>query len=192
MLAERITIYRRNLEELISTLQIEEEEIRANAEDNLAASTSIAQEEYDAESDSTDNNSAEWNNYWINSDSEEEDQDKENFQYESHEKPPNIDQIRKGARNLHITIPEGHHAYENWIQQRSAEAINEQIIKLQSEPNITCNFMQVEDKWHPIKEFPHLFPDKKPLSLPPLRYPLNHMQHHIKVRPGSTWQPKKT
>jgi len=180
------------LDALLSTLPIEEEEIRADAEDNLAASTSIAQEEYDAESDSTENNSAEWNDYWINSDSEEEDQDEENFQYESHEEPLNIDQIRKGARNLHITIPEDHHAYENWTQQRSAEAINDQIIKLQSKSNITYNYMQVEEKWDPIKEFPHLFPDKKPLSLPPLRYPLNHMQHHIKVMPGSTWQPKKT
>jgi len=68
----------------------------------------------------------------------------------------------------------------------------DQIIKLQSEPNITCNYIQVEEKWDPIKEFPHLFPDKKLLSLPLLRYTLNHMQHHIKVMPVSTWQPKKT
>jgi len=114
-LAERIARYRRNMDELLSTLLIEEEETKADAEDNLAASISIVQEEYDADSDSTGNNSAEWNNYWINSDSEEEDQDEENFQYESHKKPPNIDQIRKGARKLYITIPEGHHAYENWI-----------------------------------------------------------------------------
>jgi len=51
--------------------------------------------------------------------------------------------------------------------------------------------MQVEEKWDPIKEFPYRFPDKKHLSLPPLRYPLNHMQHHIKVMLGSIWQPKK-
>jgi len=59
ILAERIAIYRRNLDELLSTLPTKEEETRADAEDNLAASTSIAQEEYDAESDSTENNSAE-------------------------------------------------------------------------------------------------------------------------------------
>jgi len=185
-LAERIATYRKNLEELISTMVEKDWEVQADAQDNPARSISITQEEYDADSDSTENNSAEWNEYWINSDSEEEDQDEENFHYESNKEPPNIDQVRKGARNPHINIPEGHHAYENWIQQRTTEAINDQIIKLQSEPNITCNFMHVEDKWNPIKEFPHVFPEQKPLSLPPLRYPLNYMQHHIKVRPGST------
>jgi len=124
-LAERIATYRKNLEEIILIMEEEDWEVQADAQDNLAASISITQEEYDADSDSTGNNSAEWNEYWINSKSEEEDQDEENFQYESHEEPPNIDQIRKGARNLHITIPEGHHAYENWIQQRTIEAIND-------------------------------------------------------------------
>jgi len=105
-------------------------EVQADAEDNLAANISMVQEEYDANSDSTGNNSAEWNEYWNNSDSEEEDQDEEDFQYESQEELPNINQIRDRVRNLHITIPEGHHAYENWIQQRTAEAINDQISKL--------------------------------------------------------------
>jgi len=62
-LAERIVTYRRNLDELLSTLLIEEEETRADAEDNLPASTLIAQEEYDADSNSTENNSVEWNDY---------------------------------------------------------------------------------------------------------------------------------
>jgi len=48
-------------------------EVKEDAEDNLAASISITQEEYNADSDSTENNSAEWDEYWINSDSEEED-----------------------------------------------------------------------------------------------------------------------
>jgi len=61
------------LNELLSTLPIEEQETRADAKDNLAANISIAQEEYDADSDSTENNSVEWNEYWINSDSKEED-----------------------------------------------------------------------------------------------------------------------
>jgi len=91
----------------------EDWEVQADAQDNLAASILITQEEYNADSDSTENNLAEWNKYWINLDSEEEDQNKENFQYDSNKEPPNIDQIRKGARNLHIIIPEGHHAYEN-------------------------------------------------------------------------------
>jgi len=59
ILAERIAIYRRNLDELLSILPIEEEETRADAEDNLAASTSIAQEEYDGDTHSAKNNSAE-------------------------------------------------------------------------------------------------------------------------------------
>jgi len=192
-LAERITTYRKNLDEVLSTLAEEEEETRADAEDNTKANISIANDVYDAHSDSTDSETAlqqNWllDDYWGYHDAEPE----QDFQNGSYDEPPNINQIREGARNLHITIPEGHYAYGNWIQHRSAEAINDQIIKLQSEPNITCNYMQVQEKWDPIKEFPYLFPDKKPLSLPPLRYPLNHMQHHIKVIPRSTWQPKKT
>jgi len=62
-LAERIAIYNKNLEEIISTMAEEDLEVQADAEDNLAASISIAQEEYDAESDSTENNSTEWNQY---------------------------------------------------------------------------------------------------------------------------------
>jgi len=191
-LAERIATYKRNLDELLSIIVKEDWEVQADAEDNNSKNISIAQEEYDADSDSTDSEielQQNWalDDYWRYMDSDSE----QDFQNESEDEPPNINQIKEGARNLHITIPKGHHAYENWIQQRLAEAINDQIIKLQSEPNITCNYIQVEEKWDPIKEFPHLFPDKKPLSLPPLRYPLNHMQHYIKVRPGSTWQPKK-
>jgi len=58
-LAERIATYRKNLEELISTIVEEDWEVQADAEDNLAASISITQEEYDADSDSTESNSAE-------------------------------------------------------------------------------------------------------------------------------------
>jgi len=39
----------------------------------------------------------------------------QDFQDQSDDEPPNIDQIREGARNLHITIPKGNHIYENWI-----------------------------------------------------------------------------
>jgi len=53
-LAERIAIYRRNLDELLSILPIEEEETRADAEDNTKANISIANDAYNAESDSTD------------------------------------------------------------------------------------------------------------------------------------------
>jgi len=31
----------------------------------------------------------------------------------------------------------------------------------------------------------YLFPDKKPLSLPSLKYPIHLIQHHIKVLPES-------
>jgi len=121
-LAEGIATYRKNLDELLSIMTEEDWEVQADAENNLAASISITQAEYDPDSDSTENNSAEWNEYWITSDLEEEEQD---FQNESYEEPPNVDQIRKGARNLYITIPEGYHAYESWIQQRSTKAIND-------------------------------------------------------------------
>jgi len=46
------------LEELISTLGEEDWEVQADAEDNHAANVSIAQEEYDADSDSTDSDIA--------------------------------------------------------------------------------------------------------------------------------------
>jgi len=91
------------------------EEVQADAEDNLAAGISIAQEEYDADSDSTDSEitlQENWalDDYWLNSDSEEEEEEQD-FQNEQYAKPPNIDQIRKEARNLHITILERQHAY---------------------------------------------------------------------------------
>ena len=109
-LEQRITTYRKNLDKFFSTLK-QNWEVQADTEDNLAANISIAQEEYDADSDSTEVNSADWNAYWMPSDSEgEEEQD---FQYESDKEPPNINYIREGARNLHITIPEEYHAYEN-------------------------------------------------------------------------------
>jgi len=60
-LAERIAIYRKNLEKLLSTLAEEEEEeekIRADAEDSTKANISIANNAYDADSDSTNSETA--------------------------------------------------------------------------------------------------------------------------------------
>jgi len=51
-LEQRIANYRRNLEELLINLE-QDWKVQADAEDNLAASITIAQEEYDADSDST-------------------------------------------------------------------------------------------------------------------------------------------
>ena len=38
-----------------------------------------------------------------------------------------------------------------------------------------------------IQEFPHLFPEKKPTALPPLREPAEIMQHRVELIPGATW-----
>jgi len=57
-LAERITTYRKNLDELLSILAEEEEETKADAEDNTKANISIANDAYDADSDSTDSETA--------------------------------------------------------------------------------------------------------------------------------------
>jgi len=104
------------VENLLSTIE-QNEKVQVDAEDNLAAGISIVQEEYDADSDSTDSDIALQENwlqdgYWLSSDSEKEEEEQD-FQNESYAKPLNIDQIRKEARNLHITIPKGQHAYQN-------------------------------------------------------------------------------
>ena len=102
------------MENLLSTIE-QNEKVQVDAEDNLAAGISIVQEEYDADSDSTDSDIALQENwlqdgYWLSSDSEKEEEEQD-FQNEQYAKPPNIDQIRKEARNLHITILERQHAY---------------------------------------------------------------------------------
>jgi len=114
-LKQRIANYKRNLEEFLSNLE-QDWEVQADTEDNLAANISIAQEEYDADPDSTDSETALQQNWalddsWGYSDSESEIE--QDFQNKLYNEPPNIDQIREEARNLHIIIPEGHHAYEN-------------------------------------------------------------------------------
>jgi len=53
-------------------------------------------------------------------------------------------------------------------------------------PDIICNSLQIEEKFDPFREYPELFPKKKSLKLPPLRQPMEIMQHKIKILPEST------
>ena len=43
--------------------------------------------------------------------------------------------------------------------------------------------------YDPVAEFPELLPEEKPTELPPLREPLEIMQHRIDVIPNSVWKP---
>ena len=52
---------------------------------------------------------------------------------------------------------------------------------------VTCNALTTLTMYDPTKEFPELFPDKKLTELPPLRYPMEIMQHRIDVIPDSHW-----
>ena len=44
--------------------------------------------------------------------------------------------------------------------------------------------------YDPVAEFPELFREEKPTELPPLREPLENMQHRIDVMPNSVWKPR--
>ena len=43
--------------------------------------------------------------------------------------------------------------------------------------------------YDPVAEFPELFPKQKPTELPPLREPLEIMEHRIDVIPHHVWKP---
>ena len=44
--------------------------------------------------------------------------------------------------------------------------------------------------YDPVAELSELFPEEKPTELPPLREPLEIMQHRIDVIPNSEWKPR--
>ena len=52
---------------------------------------------------------------------------------------------------------------------------------------VTCNTLTTLTMYDPTKEFPELFPDETPTELPPLRYPMEILQHRIDVIPDSHW-----
>src|SRR5438445_9848511 len=45
-------------------------------------------------------------------------------------------------------------------------------------------------EFNPYEEFPHLFPEKIPTALPPIRYPYEVMQYGIEPPPGAKWYPR--
>jgi len=85
-----------------------------------------------------------------------------------------IDTSSSGRAGCHPVTPDNIEEYQD----------------LNAGPDITCNLLQIEERFDPLKEYPHLFPEKKPLKLPPLRQPMEIMQHQINIIPESTWMPK--
>jgi len=102
-------------------------------------------------------------------------------------------QLQQDANRLQINLPENYMSYTDLIRQAHQQIWPddiEEFIDPEAEPNIICNSLQIEDKFNSFKEYPYLFPQKKPLMLPPLRKPMEIMQHKINVIPESTWMPK--
>src|SRR5436853_6894558 len=61
---------------------------------------------------------------------------------------------------------------------------------MESIGNIICNPLTIEQGFNPFEEFPHLFPEKIPTALPPIRYPYDIMQNRIDPPPGAKWHPR--
>jgi len=55
--------------------------------------------------------------------------------------------------------------------------------------DLICNHLTIQQGFDPYSESPHLFPTEKPTELPPLREPLEIMQHKIEVIDGAEWHP---
>jgi len=55
--------------------------------------------------------------------------------------------------------------------------------------DLICNTLTIQQRFDPYSEFPHLFPTEKPTELPPLREPMEIMQHKIEVMEGAEWHP---
>jgi len=54
--------------------------------------------------------------------------------------------------------------------------------------DLICNHLTIQQGFDPYSEFPHLFPKEIPTELPPLREPMEIMQHKIEVIEGAEWQ----
>ena len=55
---------------------------------------------------------------------------------------------------------------------------------------IVTNALSTLSMYDPVVEFSELLPEEKPTELPPLREPLEIMQHRIDVIPNSEWKPR--
>ena len=55
--------------------------------------------------------------------------------------------------------------------------------------DLICNTLTIQQRFDPYSEFPHLFPTEKPTELPPLREPMEIMQHKMEVIEGAEWHP---
>jgi len=51
--------------------------------------------------------------------------------------------------------------------------------------DLICNHLSIQQGFDPYLEFLHLFPTEKPSELPPLREPIEMMQHKIEVIEGA-------
>jgi len=48
-----------------------------------------------------------------------------------------------------------------------------------------CNHISIQQGFDSYFEFPHLFPTEKPTELPPLREPMEIIQHKIEIMNGA-------
>jgi len=55
--------------------------------------------------------------------------------------------------------------------------------------DLICNHLTIQQGFDPYSAFPHLVPTEKPTELPPLREPMEIMQHKIEVIEGAEWHP---
>jgi len=55
--------------------------------------------------------------------------------------------------------------------------------------DLICNHLTIQQGFDHYSEFPHLFPTEKPTELPPLREPMEIMQHKIELIEGAEWHP---
>jgi len=53
--------------------------------------------------------------------------------------------------------------------------------------DLICNYLTIQQGFDPYSEFPHLFLTEKPTELPPLREPMEIMQHKIEIMEGAEW-----
>jgi len=55
--------------------------------------------------------------------------------------------------------------------------------------DLICLHLTIQQGFDPYSEFPHQFPTEKPTELPPLREPMEIMQHKVEVTDGAEWHP---
>ena len=86
------------------------------------------------------------------------------------------------AQPQYITVQD----IREW-EMESTDCNNIESTKEVGPDPVISNALTIVTIYHPTKEFPQLFSGEKPTELPPLRYPMEIMQHRIDVIPESHW-----